>query len=43
MVKLTVDGVEVEVEDGSSVLQACEAAGKEAPEVLLSRTPVGCW
>ena len=31
MVKLTVDGVEVEVEDGSSVLQACEAAGKEVP------------
>ncbi|MGC6484249.1 MAG: NADH-quinone oxidoreductase subunit NuoG [Candidatus Puniceispirillales bacterium] len=31
MVKLTVDGVEVEVENGSTVLQACEAAGKEVP------------
>ena len=31
MITLTVDGVEVEVEDGSTVLQACEAAGKEVP------------
>ena len=31
MVKLTVDGVEVEVEEGSTVLQACELAGKEIP------------
>ncbi len=31
MVKLTVDGVEIEVEDGMSVLQACEAAGAEIP------------
>ena len=31
MITLTVDGVEVEVEEGSTVLQACEAAGKEVP------------
>jgi NADH-quinone oxidoreductase subunit G len=31
MVKLIVDGSEVEVEAGSSVLQACEAAGREIP------------
>ena len=31
MAKLTVDGVEVEVEDGMTVLQACEAAGAEIP------------
>jgi NADH-quinone oxidoreductase subunit G len=31
MPKLTVDGVEVEVPVGSTVLQACEAAGREIP------------
>jgi NADH-quinone oxidoreductase subunit G len=31
MVKLTIDGIEVEVLPGSNVLQACEAAGKEIP------------
>ncbi len=31
MVKLIVDGTEVEVEPGSSVLQACELAGREIP------------
>ena len=31
MAKVTVDGVEVEVPNGVSVLQACEAAGKEVP------------
>jgi len=31
MPKLTIDGVEVEVEPGLTVLQACEAAGKEIP------------
>src|SRR5690606_37693220 len=31
MPKLTVDGVEVEVENGMTVLQACEAAGAEIP------------
>jgi len=31
MAKVTVDGVEIEVANGSSVLQACEAAGKEIP------------
>ena len=29
MPKLTVDGIEVEVEDGATVLQACEEAGAE--------------
>ncbi len=31
MVKLTVDGTEIEVAPGSSVLQACEHAGREIP------------
>ncbi len=31
MPKLKIDGVEVEVEPGSTVLQACEKAGKEIP------------
>ncbi|MEN3971257.1 NADH-quinone oxidoreductase subunit NuoG [Sphingomicrobium sp. XHP0235] len=31
MPKLTVDGVELEVPDGATVLQACELAGKEIP------------
>jgi NADH-quinone oxidoreductase subunit G len=31
MAKLKVDGIEVEVPNGSSVLQACEAAGVEIP------------
>jgi NADH-quinone oxidoreductase subunit G len=31
MAKLTVDGIEVEVPNGSNVLQACEAAGVEIP------------
>ena len=31
MVKVTVDGIPVEVPAGSSALQACEAAGKEIP------------
>ncbi|MBY0335015.1 MAG: NADH-quinone oxidoreductase subunit NuoG [Acetobacteraceae bacterium] len=31
MAKVTVDGIEVEVPSGASVLQACEAAGKEIP------------
>jgi NADH-quinone oxidoreductase subunit G len=31
MPKLTVDGIEVEVPAGATVLQACEAAGKEVP------------
>ena len=31
MPKVTVDGIEVEVEAGLTVLQACEAAGKEIP------------
>ncbi len=31
MAKVTVDGIEVEVPNGASVLQACEAAGAEIP------------
>jgi NADH-quinone oxidoreductase subunit G len=31
MAKLTIDGVEIEVEDGITVLQACEEAGVEIP------------
>src|SRR3954451_18299181 len=31
MPKLTIDGQEVEVPPGSTVLQACEAAGREIP------------
>ncbi len=31
MPKLTVDGIEVEVPAGATVLQACELAGKEDP------------
>ena len=31
MAKVTVDGIVVEVPNGSNVLQACEAAGKEIP------------
>ena len=31
MAKVTVDGIEVEIPNGASVLQACEAAGKEIP------------
>ena len=31
MVKMTIDGTEIEVEDGITVLQACELAGVEIP------------
>ncbi len=31
MPKLTIDGIEVEVENGMTVLQACEEAGIEIP------------
>ena len=31
MPKVTVDGVEIEVPAGATVLQACELAGKEIP------------
>ncbi len=31
MAKVTVDGTQIEIANGSSVLQACEAAGKEIP------------
>ena len=31
MIKLTVDEKEIEVEEGCTVLQACEIAGEEIP------------
>ncbi len=31
MVKVTIDGTEIEVEAGSTILQACEQAGREVP------------
>ena len=31
MPKVKVDGIEIEVENGTTVLQACEIAGKEIP------------
>ncbi len=31
MAKMTIDGIQIEVPNGSTVLQACEAAGKEIP------------
>ena len=31
MAKMTIDGTEIEVEDGITVLQACEQAGVEIP------------
>jgi len=31
MAKMTIDGTEIEVEDGITVLQACELAGVEIP------------
>ena len=31
MAKVTVDGIQIEVPNGSSVLQACEAVGVEIP------------
>ncbi|CAN0597602.1 unnamed protein product, partial [Laminaria digitata] len=31
MAKMTIDGAEIEVEDGITVLQACEQAGVEIP------------
>ncbi len=34
MAKLTIDGREIEVEDGITVLQACELAGIEIPRVF---------
>ena len=37
MPKITVNGKEIEFENGMTVLQACELAGAEIPKVLLSR------
>ena len=31
MAKLTIDGIEIEVPNGSALIQACEAAGREIP------------
>ena len=40
MPKLTIDGVEVEVPAGTTVLQACEMAGMEIPRFCYPRAPV---
>ena len=42
MPKLTIDGQEIEVQDGITVLQACEQIGVEIPRFLLSRAAVDC-
>ena len=47
MPKVKVDGVEIEVPQGATVLQACELAGKEIPrfcyhERLPSPAIAGC-
>ena len=39
MIKLTVDEKEIEVEEGCTVLQACEIAGEEVPRCLLYTSP----
>jgi NADH-quinone oxidoreductase subunit G len=39
MPKLKVDGVEIEVEEGFSVLQACEAVGIEIPRFCYHDKP----
>ena len=40
MPKLKVDGIEVEVPQGATVLQACEIAGKEIPRFCYHERPV---
>src|SRR5262249_53606357 len=41
MPKLTVDGIELEVPQGATVLQACELAGKEIPRFCYhERLPI---
>ncbi len=41
MLKVTIDGVELEVEDGMTVLQACEQAGAEIPRFCYhERLPI---
>jgi hypothetical protein len=43
MAKVTVDGIEVDVPNGATVLQACEAAGKEIPRFFYhERVSVVC-
>ena len=39
MLKLKVNDIEVEVEDGLTVLQACELAGAEIPEISFEIEP----
>jgi NADH dehydrogenase/NADH:ubiquinone oxidoreductase 75 kD subunit (chain G) len=36
MLKLKVNDIEIEVEEGLTVLQVCEIAGFEIPKILLS-------
>ena len=45
MPKLTIDGIEVEVEPGTSVLQACEQIGIEVPRFCFHErlsVPANC-
>ena len=43
MPKVTVDGVEIEVPQGATVLQACELAGKEIPRFCYhERLSIAC-
>ena len=35
--KLTIDGSEIEVEEGLTVMQACEAAGIEIPHFVFMK------
>ena len=43
MLKLKINNNDVEVEEGLTVLQACEQAGVEIPKFLLSRKIINCW
>ena len=40
MPKIKIDGVEIEVPAGITILQACELAGRRDPALLLPRAPV---
>ena len=40
MPKVIVDGIEIEVPQGATVLQACELAGKEIPRFCSHERPI---
>jgi predicted molibdopterin-dependent oxidoreductase YjgC len=42
MIKLEVDGKEVEIEQGSALIQACEKAGVTIPRWVLALVAI-CW